>query len=123
MFASRRAQAILRKIADQQSSNDITLICTLRSYHSLGRDKVDQFKMYKNFLIDLIEKDSIRVEDFNKRLSDLKESKVMKKCGKWLRVRVALDGMVPVIWRDLLVNPEISMQSLHNQVCDIPPAD
>jgi hypothetical protein len=95
-----------------------TIACILTPYVDRAKNEhqekmMRQVNMYSELSND---KQETRVKEFEERLSDLEDSEVDHKCGKWLRLKVAVDGVKPAIWRDLIVNPDISMQSLHNHV-------
>jgi hypothetical protein len=95
-----------------------TIACILTPYVDRAKNEhqekmMRQVNMYSELSND---KQETRVKEFEERLSDLEDSEVDHKCGKWLRLKVAVDGVKPAIWRDLIVNPVISMQSLHNHV-------
>ena len=72
--------------------------------------------IYSAFVKELKEKDSTRVKSFEADIAKIADSMVTNKCGKWLKVIVQLDGISPPVQREVLVNPEISMQCPHDQV-------
>ena len=112
----------MRKLSDQIQPG--LLGCMLKSPYLRGTKEVDpkmpemarrNMELYIQFVNDLKAKDCKRVIEFEERVSCLTDAAV-EKCGDWLRVKVSVDGLVPSIWREVLVSPSITMQSFHNQV-------
>ena len=71
--------------------------------------------IFSNFVKDLKAKDSVRVASFEASMTKISDSMVDEKCGKWLKMKVQLDGLLTVC-REFVVSPAVSMRALHDQV-------
>ncbi|KAL7539398.1 hypothetical protein ACHAXR_010730 [Thalassiosira sp. AJA248-18] len=126
---SRAARVVLLTIADKKASTENTINCNIMAAKLLTlsnnvsttskRMKMKMMKnceIYANFVNDLAEKDSIRIQSFKTEITKVDDSAVTKECGKWLKVNIQLDGIIPAVQRELLVSPGITMRCLHDQV-------
>ena len=117
---SRQAQAILRTISVPQTIFLPTTTCILSSKECSNlkvfkrAEMTKRLNTFSDFVKQLKEKDSPCVKEFEDSVTGISDSKVEATCGKWLRLKVEVDGMI--VRRDLLVSPDITMQSLHNHV-------
>ena len=71
---------------------------------------------FYNFVRQLASEDSIKVTEFESKIESLEMSELRSLDGKWLKLSVKLDGLHPVVSRDLLVSPDLSMRALHEVV-------
>ena len=111
---SGRAQSMLRQFCSRKGDE---LLCTLTATNNseTGSQAAKDIVIHSNFVKELKEKDECRVNLFEAEIRKIGYSQVSEKFGQWLNIKVQVDGILPAIYRELIVNP-VTLRCLHDQV-------
>ena len=123
---SPKAQVLLRTIAMNNSSFNTTLswifipACLVKKGPQkdslMGQNQLKHRQLFIDFYTKLKERDSARVKKFEADIVRKRQDTSTDDLGSWLKLVVTMDGVNPSVRRELIVSPDISMQSLHHQV-------
>ena len=120
---SRRAQAALQNVAIRPPSispmSKSTLALSLvASSKTGGKNGIVNQRKYREFCLEMKERDLHRCKEFEETIFSMKEQRdtSITVVGPWLKLVVTLDGITPVVQREIIVSPDITMQNLYHQV-------
>jgi hypothetical protein len=123
---SPKAQVLLRTIAMNNSSFNSTLSWIFipaslvkkgpQKDTKMGKDQHKDRELFVEFYSKLKERDSARVKEFEANIARNRLNTSPDDLGSWLKLVITMDGISPSVTRELIVSPDISMQSLHHQV-------
>jgi len=119
---SGKAQIILRTIGKIEPKTRSGFACVItaakftRPKNSKQAKHAKNMEIYVNFLRDLKERDTVRVQGFEAKVAKVDDSMVLKECGEWLKLTVKLDGVLPPVTRELIISPHVTVRCLHDQV-------
>jgi len=126
---SAKAQVILRTITEEKKTEKQLLWMVMPTKamekgtdglegNNPTKDMIARKTIFNDFYSKLKHEDSLRVAKFEAKVSSsrVRNGSSMDNLGSWLKLVVTLDGITPPVRRELLVSPDATMQSLHNQV-------
>jgi hypothetical protein len=115
---SRRAHAALQNVGKKSPCKSTLMLSLVASPKTRGKPAIVNQQKYRKFCLEMKEKDAHRCKKFERNIFNMKEQRdtSINIVGPWLKLVVTLDGITPVVQREIIVSPDISMQNLYHQV-------
>lgn len=112
---SAQAQAMLRSVCGPTPfSNPLGLYLAKPSPTKKNQDMIRKAAILETFYKEIRERDKEKVKVFESSLVGFIDDDEI--CTEWLKLTVSLDGVFPVVTRELIVRADVSFNSLHNQI-------